>query len=46
MVSSFSAVACSPSGQTQAAKDTAQNVAAKYMNEDLLKIVCKIEFYS
>jgi len=46
MVASFSAVACSPSGQTQAANRTAQTEAAQYMNEEFLQIGCKIEFYS
>jgi hypothetical protein len=46
MLLSFSAVACSPSGQTQAANNTTQNGAAQYMNDELLKIVCKIELYT
>jgi len=45
-VTSFSVVTCSPSGQTQAAKRTAQTDVTQYMNEKLLKIMCKIELYS
>jgi len=45
-VASFTAVACSPSGQTQAAKRTAQTEATQNMNEELLNIMYKIELYS
>jgi len=46
MLASFSAVTCSPTGQTQAAKNTTQNEATQYMNEDFLKTMWKIELYS
>jgi hypothetical protein len=37
-------VACSPSGQTQAAKRTAQTEAAKNINDELLKKCAKLNF--
>jgi len=46
MVASFSAVACSPSGHTQAAKRTAQTEATQNINKELLNIMCKIELQS
>jgi len=45
-LATFSPVACSPSGQTQAAKRTAQTEAARHINEGFLKIMCKIKLHS
>jgi len=38
MVTSFTAVVCSSSGQTQAAKPTTQTEATQNVNEKLLKL--------
>jgi len=44
MVNSFSAVACSASGQTRAAKRTAQIEAAQDMNGELLETIFRSQF--
>jgi hypothetical protein len=46
MAAPFIAISCSASAQTQAAKCTAQTEAAKILNEEFLKIMCKIKLHS